>query len=43
MVAIERSAGKPAVRSEIRNAVRAIHSDGEYRRVMSALDRQAAL
>ena len=37
------SSGKLAVRAQIRNAVRSLHSDGEYRRVMSALDKELSI
>ena len=37
LVAVERSAGRPAVRARIRDAARSVRSNGEYRRLMDAL------
>ena len=37
-----RSTGKTDVRDEIKSAATSIHSDGEYRRVMAAIDLRAS-
>jgi hypothetical protein len=43
MAALNHASGKPAVRTEVRNALKTLDSDGEYRRVANELDRQSAI
>jgi hypothetical protein len=42
LLAAERHASNPAVRTALEKALKSVHSDGDYRRVSAALRRQTA-
>jgi hypothetical protein len=43
LAAVGHASGKPDVRTEIRNALKTLHSDTDYRRIVTELDRQTAI